>query len=136
VNVGGPVVVAVSIAAVDGYRRALTSFEHRVRAPGAGGEAAGVLGGDHDVARPTVSEPEGHTVKARSLGYADRGDEQDCRRIGGTQSWAHNRISHVWLLIVAAILLVFDLAVYFWGADSRPGFSDGRTDVKETWFPH
>jgi len=42
----------------------------------------------------------------------------------------------MWLLIVAAILLVFDIAVYFWGADSRPGFGDGRTDVKERWFPH
>lgn len=39
----------------------------------------------------------------------------------------------MWLLIVAAILRVFDIAVHFWGADSRPGFSDGRTDVKETW---
>jgi hypothetical protein len=42
----------------------------------------------------------------------------------------------MWLLIVTAILFVFDVAVYFWGADSRPGFSDGRTDVKERWFPH
>jgi hypothetical protein len=56
-------------------------------------------------------------------------------RRGSNQIAAHNRV-RMWLLIVAAILFVFDVAVYFWGADSRPGFSDGRTDVKESWFPH
>jgi hypothetical protein len=42
----------------------------------------------------------------------------------------------MWLLILAAILLALDLLVYFWGAESRPGFSDGRSDVKESWFVH
>lgn len=37
-------------------------------------------------------------------------------------------------LIVALIVLAFDILVYFFGVDSRPGFSDGRTDVKESWF--
>lgn len=36
-------------------------------------------------------------------------------------------------LIVALIVLAFDILVYFFGVDSRPGFSDGRTDVKEHW---
>ena len=42
----------------------------------------------------------------------------------------------MWILIVALILFAFDVLVYFFGADSRPGFSDGRTDRKESWFPH
>jgi hypothetical protein len=42
----------------------------------------------------------------------------------------------MWPLIIVAIFLVLDIAAYFWGVDSRPGFSDGRTDVKENWFPH
>ena len=42
----------------------------------------------------------------------------------------------MWLPILAAILFAFDVLVYFFGADSRPGFSDGRTDVKERWFVH
>lgn len=40
------------------------------------------------------------------------------------------------LLVVLAIVAVFDVLVWLFGADSRPGFSDGRTDVKERWFPH
>jgi hypothetical protein len=40
------------------------------------------------------------------------------------------------LLIVALIVLVFDIVVGFFGVDSRPGFSDGRTDVKDRWFIH
>jgi hypothetical protein len=34
------------------------------------------------------------------------------------------------------VLSLFALAAWLWGADSRPGFSDGRTDVKEHWFIH
>jgi hypothetical protein len=40
------------------------------------------------------------------------------------------------LVIVLAIVAVFDIFVWLFGVDSRPGFSDGRTDVKEIWFPH
>lgn len=40
------------------------------------------------------------------------------------------------LLIVLGIVAVFDVLVWFFGADSRPGLGDGRTDVKERWFPH
>jgi len=42
----------------------------------------------------------------------------------------------MWILIVAGILLVIDIIVWLFGVDSRPGFSDGRTDVKERWFIH
>jgi hypothetical protein len=28
------------------------------------------------------------------------------------------------------------LATQLWGVDSRPGFSDGRVDRVERWFPH
>lgn len=31
-------------------------------------------------------------------------------------------------------LLAFGLLAYWFGADSRPGFSDGRVDKKERWF--
>jgi hypothetical protein len=34
------------------------------------------------------------------------------------------------------ILTAFAIAAYLWGVDSRPGFSDGRTDRVEHWFPH
>lgn len=37
------------------------------------------------------------------------------------------------LLITLLIILAFDVLVALFGADSRPGFSDGRTDVKEHW---
>ena len=38
--------------------------------------------------------------------------------------------------VVGVILLIlFDVAVWLWGAESRPGF-DGRPDVKEHWFIH
>jgi nitrogen fixation-related uncharacterized protein len=39
-------------------------------------------------------------------------------------------------LLVIAILIGFAIASYLWGVDSRPGFSDGRTDYVEHWFPH
>jgi hypothetical protein len=34
------------------------------------------------------------------------------------------------------ILMAVAIASYLWGADSRPGFSDGRFDRVERWFPH
>jgi hypothetical protein len=39
-------------------------------------------------------------------------------------------------VITALVLTAFAIAAYLWGADSRPGFSDGRTDYKERWFIH
>ena len=36
------------------------------------------------------------------------------------------------LLILCLVALAFGALA----ADSRPGFSDGRTDYKERWFPH
>jgi hypothetical protein len=39
-------------------------------------------------------------------------------------------------LLLFAALIALAVASYFWGADSRPGFSDGRTDYVERWFPH
>lgn len=33
------------------------------------------------------------------------------------------------------VLLAFGLLAYWFGADSRPGFSDGRVDRKERWSP-
>lgn len=38
------------------------------------------------------------------------------------------------IVMVAAGLI--GLAAQFWGADSRPGFCDGRTDYKERFFFH
>ena len=32
-------------------------------------------------------------------------------------------------------LLAFGLLAYWFGAESRPGFSDGRSDKKERWTP-
>jgi hypothetical protein len=40
------------------------------------------------------------------------------------------------LLITLGIVAAFDVLVWRFGADSRPGFSDGRTDVRERWFIH
>ena len=39
-------------------------------------------------------------------------------------------------MTVLLILTAFAIASYLWGADSRPGFADGRTDHVERWFPH
>ena len=39
-----------------------------------------------------------------------------------------------WIIVGIPLLLVIVLS--WWGADSRPGFGDGRTDVKERWFFH
>ena len=35
-----------------------------------------------------------------------------------------------------AILILVCVLMGWFGADSRPGFSDGRTDVKDRWFVH
>lgn len=40
------------------------------------------------------------------------------------------------LLLAFGALIGFAIASYLWGVDSRPGFSDGRTDYVERWFPH
>jgi len=40
------------------------------------------------------------------------------------------------LLLGVAAVIAFAIASYFWGVDSRPGFSDGRVDRVERWFPH
>jgi hypothetical protein len=34
------------------------------------------------------------------------------------------------------VLTLFAIAAYLWGADSRPGFDEGRADRVERWFPH
>jgi hypothetical protein len=42
-------------------------------------------------------------------------------------------------LYLPAALVLLGLACLvmgLFGAESRPGFVDGRTDVKERWFPH
>ena len=42
-----------------------------------------------------------------------------------------------WYLPTALGLLVMCCVLMgLLGADSRPGFSDGRTDVKERWYVH
>jgi hypothetical protein len=40
------------------------------------------------------------------------------------------------LLLVLVAFIALAIASYLWGADSRPGFSDGRVDRVERWFPH
>ncbi len=35
-----------------------------------------------------------------------------------------------------AILILACVLMGLFGADSRPGFSDGRTDRKDRWFVH
>ncbi len=39
-------------------------------------------------------------------------------------------------LLVLSALLGLAIASLMWGADSRPGFADGRFDIVERWFPH
>jgi hypothetical protein len=39
-------------------------------------------------------------------------------------------------LLLIAFIVGVAIASQLWGADSRPGFSDGRTDRVERWFPH
>lgn len=39
-------------------------------------------------------------------------------------------------LAVVAAFIALALAAQRWGAESRPGFTDGRTDYKERWFIH
>jgi len=39
-------------------------------------------------------------------------------------------------LLVLAAVIGLAIASYFWGVDSRPGFSDGRIERVERWFPH
>jgi hypothetical protein len=42
----------------------------------------------------------------------------------------------MFLLVVFVILIPVAVVSWVWGADSRPGFSDGRADRVERWFPH
>jgi hypothetical protein len=42
----------------------------------------------------------------------------------------------MFLLVVFAVFVVLPIVSWFWGADSRPGFSDGRFDRVERWFFH
>jgi hypothetical protein len=42
----------------------------------------------------------------------------------------------MFLLVLVVVLVPVAIASWFWGADSRPGFSDGRVDRVERWFPH
>lgn len=42
----------------------------------------------------------------------------------------------MFLVVLFAILVPVAIISCFWGADSRPGFSDGRVDRVERWFPH
>ena len=39
-------------------------------------------------------------------------------------------------LLAFAALIALAIASQLWGVDSRPGFSDGRVDRVERWFPH
>ena len=42
-----------------------------------------------------------------------------------------------WYLPTAlAVLFAACIVMGLFSADSRPGFSDGRTDVKDRWFVH
>jgi len=42
-----------------------------------------------------------------------------------------------WYLPIALIVLTLCCAVMgLFGADSRPGFANGRVDVKDRWFVH
>ena len=42
-----------------------------------------------------------------------------------------------WYLPTAlAVLFAACIVMGLMGADSRPGFSNGRTDVKDRWFVH
>jgi hypothetical protein len=40
------------------------------------------------------------------------------------------------ILITLLIIAVFDVVVWLWGVDSRPGFDGGCDDRKERFFPH
>jgi hypothetical protein len=42
----------------------------------------------------------------------------------------------LYLPAALAILAVACLVMGLFGAESRPGFVDGRVDRKERWFPH
>ena len=42
----------------------------------------------------------------------------------------------MFLLVLFAVLVPVAIISWFWGADSRPGFADGRVDRVERWFPH
>jgi hypothetical protein len=39
-------------------------------------------------------------------------------------------------LLLIAFIVGVAIASQFWGADSRPGFDEGRSDRVEHWFPH
>jgi hypothetical protein len=40
------------------------------------------------------------------------------------------------VLFVFGLILLFDIAAWLWGADSRPGFDGGTDDRKERFFFH
>jgi hypothetical protein len=42
----------------------------------------------------------------------------------------------MFLPVLFAILVPVAVVSWFWGADSRPGFSDGRVDRVERFFFH
>jgi hypothetical protein len=39
-------------------------------------------------------------------------------------------------LVILSAFIGLAIASWLFGVDSRPGFSDGRTDYVERWFPH
>jgi hypothetical protein len=40
------------------------------------------------------------------------------------------------LLLMFAAFIGLAFASFLWGVDSRRGFSDGRVERPERWFPH
>jgi hypothetical protein len=42
----------------------------------------------------------------------------------------------LYLPVALVLLALACLVMGLFGAESRPGFVDGRTDVKERWFVH
>jgi hypothetical protein len=40
------------------------------------------------------------------------------------------------LVLMLAALVGLAIASHFWGVDSRPGFTGGRIERVERWFPH
>jgi uncharacterized membrane protein len=45
-------------------------------------------------------------------------------------------MQHLLALLPLLALIALAVASQLWGVDSRPGFSDGRVDRVERWFPH
>ena len=51
--------------------------------------------------------------------------------------WVYSRSMDAWAQPLAfALLILVCVLMGLFGADSRPGFSDGRTDRKDRWFVH